>query len=123
KEAVPRAARIAALTTPEPPSRTQVQFMERAAPALGVKLIVIEGREANYQPAFAAMVTDRADALCLVASVILATDRDRIIELAAKHRLPAIYDWREHIEAGGLIAHGGRPMDLSRAAPLLRHRL
>jgi putative tryptophan/tyrosine transport system substrate-binding protein len=123
KEAVPRAARIAALTTPEPPSRTQVQFMERAAPALGVKLIVIEVRDANYERAFAAMVTDRADALCLVASVILATDRDRIIELAAKHRLPAIYDWREHIEAGGLIAYGGSQMDFSRRVALYVDRI
>jgi putative tryptophan/tyrosine transport system substrate-binding protein len=107
KEAVPRAARIAILTTGESPSRTQVQWAEKAAPSLGVKLVVVETRAADYDRAFATIVAQRADALLAVASVILSTDRQRIIHLAAKHRLPAIYEWREHVEAGGLMAYGG----------------
>jgi putative ABC transport system substrate-binding protein len=105
KEVVPRAARIAGLATGEAPSRTQVQWAERAAPSLGVTLVVVEVRDADYDRAFAEMVAERANALLVLASVILNTDRQRIIQLAANHRLPAIYDWREHVEAGGLMAY------------------
>jgi putative ABC transport system substrate-binding protein len=107
REAVPRVARIAVLATSEAQSRTQVQWAEKAAPALSVKLVTVEVRDADYDHAFATMVAERADALLVVASVILSTDREQIIRLAAKHRLPAIYEWREHVEAGGLMAYGG----------------
>jgi putative ABC transport system substrate-binding protein len=82
-----------------------VQWAERAAPSLGVTLVVVEVRDADYDRAFAEMVAERANALLVLASVILNTDRQRIIQLAANHRLPAIYDWREHVEAGGLMAY------------------
>ena len=108
KEVVPRATRVAVLTTAEAGSRTQVQWAEKAASSLGIKLLVVEIRNsADYDHAFATIVAERTDALFIVASVILATDRLRIIQIAAKHRLPAIYDWREHVEAGGLMAYGG----------------
>ncbi len=107
KEAVPRAARIAILATSEAGSRMQVQWAEKVAPSLGVKLIVVEVRSADYDRAFATMVAERPDALVVVASVLLNTDLARIIQLAAKYRLPAIYDWREQVEAGGLMAYGG----------------
>src|SRR6266849_7669062 len=107
KEVVPRVERIAVLTTGEVQSRTQAQWADRVAPSLGVKLVVVEIRDADYDRAFATMVAAQAAALLVTASVILSTDRERIIQLAAKHRLPAIYDWREHVEAGGLMAYGG----------------
>ncbi|PYO57056.1 MAG: hypothetical protein DMD83_11215 [Candidatus Rokuibacteriota bacterium] len=62
------------------------------------------------------MVAERVDAFFPVASVILSTDRERIIQLAAKHRLPAIYDWREQVEAGGLMAYGGTLSGFTRRA-------
>jgi putative ABC transport system substrate-binding protein len=116
KEVVPRAERIAVLTTGEVQSRTQAQWADRVAPSLGVKLVVVEIRDADYDRAFATMVAERADALLVAASVILSTDRERIIQLAAKHRLPAIYEWREHVEAGGLIAYGSSVSGFTRRA-------
>jgi putative tryptophan/tyrosine transport system substrate-binding protein len=107
KEVVPRAVRIAVLTTGEDPSRTQAQWIEKASTTLGVKPIFVELRDDNYDRAFNAMVAAHADALFVVASTILSAHHARIIDLAAKHRLPAIYDWREHAEAGGLLAYGG----------------
>jgi putative ABC transport system substrate-binding protein len=107
KEVVPRVVRIAILATSEAGSRMQVQWAERVAPSLGVKLIVVEVRSADYDRAFATMATERAEALVVVDSVLLNTDLARIIKLAAKYRLPAIYDWREQVEAGGLMAYGG----------------
>jgi putative ABC transport system substrate-binding protein len=123
KELVPRAARIAVLATGEVPSRTQVQWAEKVAPSLGVKLVVVETRDAEYDRAFATIMAERADALLVVASVILSTDRERIIQLAAKHRLPAIYDWREHVEAGGLMAYGGSVLGFTRRAAVYVDRI
>jgi putative ABC transport system substrate-binding protein len=60
------------------------------------------------------MVAERADALAVMPSPTLNTDRRRIIELAARHRLPAIYEWREHVEEGGLMAYGANGRDLYR---------
>jgi hypothetical protein len=45
----------------------------------------------------------RTDALLVLMSPILTRDRKQIIDRAAKYRLPAIYEWREHVEVGGLI--------------------
>ncbi len=123
KEVVPRAVRIAVLSTGEAPSQIQVKWAEKAASALGVKLIVVELRDGDYDRAFAAMVAERADALFVVASVILSTDHQRVIQLAAKHRLPAIYDWREHAESGGLMAYGGSVSGFTRRAAIYVDRI
>jgi putative ABC transport system substrate-binding protein len=85
----------------------QVSWANKAAPSLGIKLVVVEVARADYDGAFATMVKERADALVVVDSVLLNTDLAQIIPLAAKHRLPTIYDWREQVEAGGLMAYGG----------------
>jgi putative ABC transport system substrate-binding protein len=114
KEAVPRAARIAGLAGKDtgPPSR---QATQHAASSLGVKLIVVEVRGAEYEGAFATIVAERAEALAVMGSTILNIDRKRIIELAARHRLPAIYEWPEHAEEdGGLMAYGASVRDLYR---------
>jgi putative ABC transport system substrate-binding protein len=123
KEIVPRTTRIAVLATDEAAARIQVQWAEKAAASLGVKLIVVEVRDADYDRAFATMIAERADALLVVASVVLSTDRERIIGLAAKHRLPAIYDWREHVDAGGLMAYGSSVSGFTRRAVVYVDRI
>ena len=65
----------------------------------------------------------RSDALFIVASVILSTEHERIIRLAAKHRLPAIYDWREHAQSGGLMAYGGSVPGFTRRAAVYVDRI
>ncbi len=113
KEAVPRAARIAGLAGRDT-SQSHRQATQKAASSLGVNLIVVEARGAEYERAFATMMAARADAVAVMGSSILNTDRRRIIELAARHRLPAIYEWREHAEEGGLMAYGASVRDLYR---------
>jgi putative ABC transport system substrate-binding protein len=120
---VPRVARVAVLSTNEAPSRDQVRWAEKAAPALGVKLVAVEVRDGDYDRAFATIVAERADALSAVASVILGTGRQRIIQLAAKNRLPAIYDWHEHVEEGGLMAYGGSVTAFTRRAAVYVDRI
>jgi putative ABC transport system substrate-binding protein len=114
REAVPRAAGIAVLTTGEFGARAQVQESLKAASVLGVKLVVVEVRGDDYDRAFEAALAQQAGALFVVASPILNTARQRIIGLAAKHRLPAIYEWREHVEEGGLMAYGSSLAQLYR---------
>src|SRR3989442_5775552 len=116
KEAVPGATTVAVLTTGEASSRTQVQWAEKVAPSLGVKLVILEVRDGDYDRAFRKIVAERAAALFIVASVILHSDYARIIRLAAKYRLPTVSDWREHVEAGGLIAYGGSVAGFTRRA-------
>jgi putative ABC transport system substrate-binding protein len=106
KEAVPRATRIAMLATEDQAFRIQVKEAEQAAALLGVRLVVVEAKGRDYERAFMTMRGERADALFVGASPTLHGDRRRIIELAARYRLPAIYQWTEHVEEGGFMAYG-----------------
>jgi putative ABC transport system substrate-binding protein len=105
KEAVPRATRIAALFH-ESVLQTQVQETQKAASSLGVTLVPVEVRGSDYDRAFAAMAAERPAALFVAGSTFFFRDRKQIIKLAAKHRLPAIYEWPEQAEEGGLMAYG-----------------
>jgi putative ABC transport system substrate-binding protein len=88
---------------------------QTAADALGVKLQVFEvrGRE-DVLNAFAAAKKARAEALNVFASPLLSSLQRSIRDLAAGHRLPAIYQWREHAEEGGLISYGPSLADMWR---------
>lgn len=108
KQAVPRAERITFLGWGDDPSsnRSQVQETQEAASSLGVKLSVVEVRGGDYDRAFATIAAERPGALFVAATTYFVRDRKRIIELVAKHRLPAIYEWPEHVEDGGLMSYG-----------------
>jgi putative ABC transport system substrate-binding protein len=75
--------------------------VEGAAAPLGLTLVVAEVRDDNYERAFASMLAGRAGAIFVMSSPYLHGDRMRIIKLAAQHRLPAIYQWRDHVDEGG----------------------
>jgi putative ABC transport system substrate-binding protein len=113
KEAVPRAGTIAVLATSEASSKLQIKEAQKVAPALGVKLLMVEVQNSDYGEAFTNMSADKANALFVLASPILNAARDRIIQLAAKHRIPAIYEWPEHAEIGGMMAYGSSLTGLS----------
>jgi putative ABC transport system substrate-binding protein len=116
KEAVPAAARIAILSIAGPGSSAQVQEAQKAASPLRVKLVVVEVTGGDYDRVFTTMVAERADAVLVLMSPILTRDHKEIIARAAKYRLPAIYEWREHVEVGGLMSYGGSIVELSRRA-------
>jgi putative ABC transport system substrate-binding protein len=85
------------------------------ARALGVRLHPQEVREPHaFEPAFAAMRQAHADALITFGDVFTLQHRTQIARLAAQRRLPAIYELRAFVEAGGLIAYGPRLEDLVR---------
>jgi len=114
KEAVPRARRIALLTW-QRMEAAQVKEAEQAARALKIETVLVEVvQNGDYEGAFSAMAAERADALFVVSNPLLNRDRKRIIALAARHRLPAIYEWRESAEDGGLLAYGAKVRELNR---------
>ena len=116
KEAVPGATRIALLAPVDSNFSRQVQEAQKAALPLGVKLTVVEVRDRDYDRSFATIASAHPDALFVGANAQFYIDRKQIIELAAKHRLPAIYEWPEQGEDGGLIAYGTSIAGLSRRA-------
>ena len=62
-------------------------------------------RDGDYERAFAAFATQRCAALLVAANTLFVRDRATIIALAARHRLPAIYEWREQVVDGGLMTY------------------
>jgi putative ABC transport system substrate-binding protein len=106
-QAVPGTRRVAMLLPDDPNSvREQLPEARKAAAALGVQLIDIAVRGGDYANAFARIAATRPDSLFVTATSYFVTDRKPIIELAAKYRLPAIYEWPEQVEDGGLMAYG-----------------
>lgn len=105
KELMPKLSRVAVLWDPANPS--QKMATEEAARALSIRLLVFEVRKGDDLPdVFRAAKSGRAEALNVFASPLLSSLQQSIMELAARHRLPAIYQWKEHAEAGGLVAYG-----------------
>jgi putative ABC transport system substrate-binding protein len=116
KEALPGISRVAVLWNPANPSGVpQRNRTEIAAQTLGVRLQVLEARlPSEIDTAFAVMARERPDALLVVADPMLDSQRKRIVELAARNRLPGIYQWREFAESGGLISYGADLLELYR---------
>jgi putative ABC transport system substrate-binding protein len=113
-EAVPRATQVAMLIPADPGVRLQVQEAQKAAAALDVKLVIVEARDGNYATAFNAIAAERPGALFVAAHTYFMRDRQTIIQLAAKHRLAAIYEWPEQVEDGGLMSYGASLTETSR---------
>jgi putative ABC transport system substrate-binding protein len=88
-----------------------------AGRALGVRLQFVEARgPADFDRAFSDMTRARAGALTVLPSAILLSERRRLVELAAKNRLPAVYPSRDSVDAGGLMSYGPNVADLFRRA-------
>jgi putative ABC transport system substrate-binding protein len=118
KEAVPAVSRVAVLSHPESSiAGVVLQEMQVAAPALGVQLQSLSVRDANeLEGAFAAMSREHAEALVVLPGAIFNTHRARIIELAARSRLPTMWEGRDAVANGGLMAYGTDSASLWRRA-------
>lgn len=119
KEAVPGTSRVAILWQPgsgmERTDRETLKGAEAAAQALSIQLRTIDARDpAEIEPAFAKIATARANALLVLGTPMFFTERQRLVELAARNKLPAMYTSRQFVEAGGLLAYGASLDDLLR---------
>jgi putative ABC transport system substrate-binding protein len=121
KEAVPRASKIAVLGNPaNPATELRIRAMQDAARELGVTLVLLQVHTPpEHESAFAVMDQMRADALI---DILGAADRSnsattgRILQLAMKHRLPAIYQSEDLVAEGGLMSYGPSLADEFRRA-------
>lgn len=105
KAAVPQATRIGLLLPNDAAVRAQADDTGKAARALGVQLVEVTVAGADYPAAFAALVREGVGALVVASHTFFVRDRRAIIDLAARHRLPAIYEWRDQAVDGGLMAY------------------
>ena len=114
KETVPGLVRVPVLSNPTfPDAVASVKSLEGAARALGVQLRVVDVRDpAEFEKAFGAISGERAKALMVLPDVMFMVNRRRIVELAAKSRLPAMYGMVEFVDAGGLMFYGASLPDM-----------
>ena len=128
KEVVPGASRVAVLWHPGVYSERTMGDMlkesEAAARTLRVQLQLQGVGAANdFEGAFSAMSRDRADALLVFPSPMLYLEYRRIVDLVTKIRVPAVYPWREAVDAGGLMSYGAGIPDMLRHAAFLVGRI
>jgi len=120
-QAVPGISRVAFLWQPgavgERTAKDTLKGAEVAARALGVRLQIVEARgPADIDRAFLDMTKARTGALVVWATGMFVSERGRVVALAAKNRLPAVYTLREFVDAGGLMSYGHSQADLNRRA-------
>jgi putative ABC transport system substrate-binding protein len=115
-ELVPEARVIALLVNPSTSSaERQTRAVQEAARAKGVELQILNAAtESEIDAAFATLVQLHAGALVVGADPFYNSRREQLVALAARHAVPAIYQWREFAEAGGLISYGSSLMAATR---------
>jgi putative tryptophan/tyrosine transport system substrate-binding protein len=121
KQAVPGVSRAAVLWQPgafgERTEKDMRKAAEVAARALGVRLQFVEARGPDdFDRAFSEMTRARAGALTVLPTAMFHSERRRLLDLAAKNRLPTVFPYRESVDAGGLMAYGPNVSDLFRRA-------
>ena len=109
KAAVPTVRRLAVIQfrALDMPALT-IKTVEDAARVVGIEALPITfvSRVEDLDGAFARLVRDRADAMLVAANPFFNIHRDRVLALAARHRLPALYEFRDFVEAGGFMCYG-----------------
>jgi putative ABC transport system substrate-binding protein len=108
KETMPKLSRVAFLFNPNTSSNIiELEELRRAAPALHTTLRTVEARgAADIEPAFSTMIRERAEALSTASGPANNTNRARIVEIATKKGLPAIYHDSQFVDNGGLMSYG-----------------
>jgi putative ABC transport system substrate-binding protein len=127
KEAMPKAAKVAALISSSwtDTDGTGSAFRE-AARQLGIELATKELHEASdirLRRAYEEMAEQHFDAAIVDEGGTFLAQRALMVELAAKRRLPVIYPYRDYVEAGGLMAYGPDPAELARRLASVVHQI
>jgi putative ABC transport system substrate-binding protein len=106
KEALPSLSRTALLSRVESPPNT-LSTAEVAARGLGLTVRALKvAAVGEYENAFKMAQRERAGAIQVLPSPVFGAQRRMLVELAAKYRLPAIYEFRDYVEDGGLMSYG-----------------
>jgi putative ABC transport system substrate-binding protein len=114
---VPKAARVAILYDQATINDVLVKAIEPAARTLGLRGRVFKIRDVpDIESAFQSARAERLDAVYVSPSPTFSRHKGRLAELGVKHRLPAIYEDKNYVEAGGLMSYGPSFRDLYRRA-------
>jgi putative tryptophan/tyrosine transport system substrate-binding protein len=117
KEVVPGLSRVALLSTAHPSAGLALRETEVAAQSLRIRLQALDVRGPDdFDGAFLAMAREHAGALVLLLDPLFLQHMSRLVDLAAKHRLPAMYWAKQYVEAGGLISYASSSPDQFRRA-------
>jgi len=113
RELVPKAPLIAMLVNPTNPSaETDIEDVQKAAAAVGQQIFLLRASsERDIVTAFETVVQRQANALLVAHDPIFLSLRDQFVALAARHAVPAIYEFREFVVVGGLMSYGSRITD------------
>jgi putative ABC transport system substrate-binding protein len=118
RELLPKSGTIAFVVNPiSAGTPFQVKEMQDAAQAVGQPLLVVEaGTEEQLDKAFAMMAERNVAAILYGASLFFQVVGERLVALAARYRLPALYEWREFVTAGGLMSYSTDRNEFGRVA-------
>jgi putative ABC transport system substrate-binding protein len=115
QQVIPKATRIAALSDSTLGRSGGLPELQAAARSLGLELQILKVRgPADFDAAFRSARNARAEGLVVLASPLLAAYRKSLVDLAAKSRLPATYEFRTFVEEGGLMSYGPNSIDMYR---------
>ena len=118
RDAIPGIRRVAALSNPANPAQPlAIKKVTQTAQLLGLKVQLLEARgPEDFDGVFGAMAKQRAPALFVMADGVFLRHRRRLVEFAAKDRVPALHGFREVVVDGGLMSYGPSQPDLARRA-------
>jgi len=109
RQLVPTATSFAVLTNPaNAGNEPQIKKLQVAAPVLGVRLLILTASsQSDFAGAFGTLAQQRAGGLLVMGDPFFVAQRDQLLALAARYAVPAIYQLREEVAAGGLMSYGG----------------
>jgi putative tryptophan/tyrosine transport system substrate-binding protein len=124
-EIVPPAAMIVELVNPNNPNlETQLRNLEAAGHTVGRRILALSARtQTEIDAAFSRLVEQQAGGLLINTDAFFFSQRDQLIALTKRHAIPAIFDRREFVEAGGLMSYGGSVTDVYRLAGIYTGRI
>jgi putative ABC transport system substrate-binding protein len=105
------ATNMAVLVAHGPDAAAERQDLEEAAQTMGQQLTIFDvGTDGDIVSSFTTLVARGAGALMVVGGAFMFSNRERIVALAARHKLPASYPLREYVSAGGLMSYAPRAL-------------
>jgi putative ABC transport system substrate-binding protein len=125
RELIPKVGTIGCFMNPTGQSgELNQRELQMAARSLGQHILVLNtSNERDFKPAFATLVQRRVGALIVGSGALFTNQRDQIVALATRHAIPAIYNTREEVAAGGLMSYGSSVTDAYRQAGIYTGRI
>jgi putative ABC transport system substrate-binding protein len=124
-ELLPASASIAVLINPQgEQAEHQTEDVQAGAPRIGRQILILNASsERDIDSTFMTLIERRAAGLLVTGDPFLNSRREQLVALAARHAIPAIYEWREFAVAGGLVSYGPSITDAYRQAGLYVGRI